>query len=116
MPLHRIVGESMQVAAVCLLLLADLEKRQVAVHHTAVPLQQDFTDSSLLHLLLTLFTPLASKIAVYRTGHKKSEGSFVLGSTHGPHQLASVGVDFNREQLKTEPGPYIFEKHHITCW
>lgn len=38
-PLH-LVGESMQVAAVSLLLLADLEKGQMAVLHVAVPLQQ----------------------------------------------------------------------------
>lgn len=57
-PLH-LVGESMQVAAVSLLLLADLEKGQMAVLHVAVPLQQsDITDSPFLHLLLTLYSHL----------------------------------------------------------
>lgn len=36
----------------------------------------------------SLFTPLALRIAVCRIGSKQSEGSSVLGSTHGPHRLA----------------------------
>lgn len=74
------------------------------IRHYRLPFSSSSTHS--------LFTPLASRIAVCRIGHKQSGGSSVLGSTRGPHQLSSVGADFNGEQLKTEPGPYIFEKHN----